>query len=193
MYTPAVVRRAAVLTLTMLLTSLGAQPAHAQQSTLTPGTKIRVELRNGDRRQGRVIKSGRDTLLAEWAGGSTPAFPVSDIAKLEIVTGRYRPVRRAAVVGAVVGGSLGAILGGLFYEPCESTEVGGCLFSPQSRMGSAQVNGIIYGVVGLLAGGAVGLFPRDRWQRVTPDGNVVRFNLHALPGGGRSVGLALAF
>jgi hypothetical protein len=122
-----------------LITHASAQPARAQQSTLAPGTKIRVELRNGDRRQGRVIRSGRDTLLAEWAGGSTPAFPVSDIAKLEAVTGRYHPVGRAAVVGAVVGGSLGAIFGGLLYKPCESTEVGGCFLprKPQ-RVGASE-------------------------------------------------------
>ena len=188
MDTPAVVRRTMALTLA-LLAGIGAPPVRAQQSSLPPGTKIRVELRNGDRRQGRVIRSTRDSLIADWAGGSTPAFPVSDIVRFEAMTGRHRSVRSAAVVGAVVGGSLGAVGGALFYEPCKSD----CLFAPSNRAESAQVNGIIYGVVGLIAGGAVGLFPRDRWQRVMPDGNVVRFNMRALPSGGRGLGLALAF
>ena len=55
------------------------------------------------------------------------------------------------------------------------------------------MNGIIYGVVGLIGGGVVGLFPRDRWQRVAPDGSAVRFTQHSLPGGGHGVALALRF
>jgi tetrahydromethanopterin S-methyltransferase subunit D len=102
-------------------------------------------------------------------------------------------VRRAAAVGGVVGASLGAIGGALFYAPCQSTEFSGCLLAPNSRSESAQVNGLIYGLLGLIGGGVVGLVPRDRWQRVTPDGNGVRFTHHTLPRGGRGVGLALAY
>lgn len=193
MDTPAVVRRAMALTLAVLLTGIGAQSVRAQQSSLAPGTNIRVELRNGHRHQGRVIRSDRDSLIADWAGGSIPAFPVSDIVKFEAMTGRHRSVRRTAIIGAVAGGSLGAIGGALLYKPCESTEFSGCFLAPKSRSESAQVNGLIYGVVGLLAGGAVGLVPRDRWQRVMLDGSVVRFNMRSLPASGRGVGLALEF
>ena len=193
MSTPVVVRRTVLFTLTVMLAGIGARPVRAQQSALAPGTKIRVELRTGARHHGRVIKSDHDTLVAEWAGGSTPTFPVSDILQLEAVTGRHRSVRRAAAVGGVVGASLGAIGGALFYKPCQSTEFSGCLLAPNSRSESAQVNGLIYGLLGLIGGGVVGLVPRDRWQRVTPDGNGVRFTHHTLPRGGRGVGLALAY
>ena len=193
MSAPLVVRCMALFALTALPTGIGATPVRAQQSALSPGTKIRVQLRSGARHHGRVIRSDHDTLVAEWAGGSTPAFPASDILQFEAVTGRHRSVRRAAAVGGIVGASLGAIGGALLYKPCESTEFAGCILAPKGRSESAQVNGAIYGVLGLISGGVVGLFPRDRWQRITPDGNGVRFTHHPLPSGGRGVGLALGF
>jgi hypothetical protein len=45
----------------------------------------------------------------------------------------------------------------------------------------------------LVGGGVLGLFPRDRWQRITPDGSAGRFTHHSLPAGGRGVGLAFGF
>ena len=188
-----VVRCTVSFALAVLLTGIGGVPVRAQQSALSPGTKIRVQLRSGARHHGRVVKTDHDTLLAEWAGGSTAAFPVSDILQFEAVTGRHRSVRRKAAVGGVIGASLGAIGGAVFYKPCETTEFAGCFLAPKGRAESAQVNGAIYGVIGLVGGGVVGLFPRDRWQRVTPGGNGVRFTHHSLPGGGRGIGLALGF
>jgi len=193
MSTPVVVRSTVLFAFALLLAGIGAPPVRAQPSALPPGTKIRVQLRSGARHHGRVVRSEHDTLVAEWAGGSTPAILASDIEHMEAVTARHRSVRRMATIGAVAGASLGAIGGALLYKPCESTESFGCFLSPKSRGESAQANGLIYGVLGLVGGGVVGLFPRDRWQRITPDGSAVRFTHHSLPGGGRGVGLALGF
>src|SRR5690349_4843425 len=171
MSVPIVVRFRVVFALTVLLTGIGASPMRAQQSALAAGTKIRVQLRSGARHHGRVVRSDHDTLVAEWAGGSTPAFPASDILQLEAVTGRHRSVRRTALIGAVGGAALGAIGGALLYKPCETTEFAGCFFAPKDRGESARVNGLVFGVVGLIGGGVVGLVPRDRWERVAPNGS----------------------
>ena len=60
-------------------------------------------------------------------------------------------------------------------------------------MQSAAMGATLLGLAGLVVGGVQGLIPRDQWQRVQVDGNVVRFNMRALPSSGTGIGLALAF
>jgi len=107
------------------------------------------------------------------------------IAKLEVSQGRRRPVLRDATIGFVGGASVGAIIGALSYKQPDII-VG-------NRSDAMWLGAFLGGVPGLLIGGIVGLVPRDRWQRVNVDGNVVRFNMRALPRSGTGIGLALAF
>lgn len=172
----------------------GAPALRAQESAVAPGTKVRFELRTGERLEGRVISLRPEALEAGLpTNGATARYPLTDIAKLEVVSGRHRPVLRGLLVGTGAGVVLGGAIGAMTYEPCESTEFLGCLLEPESRMQSAAMGGVLLGVAGLIVGGVQGLIPRDRWQRVQVDGSAVRLNLRALPGSGTGIGLALAF
>jgi hypothetical protein len=172
----------------------GALALPAQESAVAPGSRVRFELRNGERYQGRVISLGPDLLEAGLpATGATARYPLADIAKLEVLHGRHRPVLRGVVVGTAAGIIVGGAAGAISYSPCTSTEFLGCLLEPESRAQSAAMGSVLLGVVGLVVGGAQGLIPRDRWQRVQVDGSVVRLNLRALPSRGTGIGLALAF
>jgi hypothetical protein len=168
--------------------------AAAQQSAVAPGTKVRFELRTGDRYEGRVISLRPEALEAEIPkSGASASYPLTDIAKLEVVQGRRRPVLHGAAVGTGVGIILGGAVGAISYSPCESTEFLGCLLSPGSRMQSAAMGATVLGLAGLVVGGVQGLIPRDRWRSVQVDGSIVRFNMRALPRNETGIGLALAF
>jgi hypothetical protein len=168
--------------------------ASAQQPAVAAGTKVRFELRSGNRVEGRVISLGPEGLEASLpVNGAATRYPLSEIAKLEVVQGRYRPVLRGVLVGTGAGLVVGGAIGAMTYEPCESTEFLGCLLEPESRAQSAAMGAVVLGALGLVVGGVQGMIPRDRWQRVHVDGNVVRFNMRALPRNGTGIGLALAF
>ena len=71
--------------------------AAAQESAVAPGTKVRFELRTGEKLEGRVISLRPETLEATSPTmGASAKYQMSDIAKLEIVQGRQRPVLRGA-------------------------------------------------------------------------------------------------
>ena len=177
-----------------LIFHAGALALPAQESRVAPGTRVRFELRSGERYDGRVISLGRDTLAAGFPpNGVAARYPLGDVTKLEVVNGRRRPVLRGLALGAGVGVVVGGLAGALSYSPCESTEIFGCLLASQSRSESATIGGAALGAVGLVIGGLQGLIPRDRWQRLPLDGTSARFNLRSLPAGGSGLGLALAF
>lgn len=177
-----------------VMSHAGASALPAQGSAVAPGTRIRFKVRNGERYEGRVISLGPEVLEAGFpTNGATAKYPLADIAKLEVLQGRHRPVLRGVLVGTGAGIVLGGAVGAMSYSPCESTEFLGCLLAPESRAQSAAMGATVLGVVGLVVGGVQGLFPRDRWQRVQVDGNVVRFNMRALPRNHTGIGLALAF
>ncbi len=178
-----------ILTLGLIFHA-GALALPAQESRVAPGTRVRFELRSGERYDGRVISLGRDSLEAGFPpNGVAARYPLGNISKLEVVSGRRRPVLRNALIGSAVGVVVGGVVGAASYEPCEL----GCWIGPNSAGESAALGAVVLGVPLLLVGGALGLIPRDRWERVPLDGNAVRFNLRTLPAGGHAVGLALAF
>ena len=158
----------------------------AQESVVAPGTRIRFKLRNGERYDARVVLLGPDVLETGLPmSGATSRYPLSDIAMMEVMRGRHRPILRFATIGLLAGGTAGAILGAMTYTSHD-------LFSG-NRSDAALVAAFVVGVAGAAVGGVQGSRPRDRWQRVNVDGNVVRFNMRALPRSGTGIGLALAF
>jgi hypothetical protein len=171
----------------------GAQTAASTESRLPSGTKIRFELRDGVRHEGRVVSLGPDTLRAVWLGAPETAFRVSDIRTLDAMTGRHRNVLRSTLIGTGAGVVLGTAVGALTHEPCESTEFLGCLLAPQTRAQSAALGALGGGVLGLLVGGVVGLIPRDRWERVRVDGSVVQLRTRHLRDGAQGLEVAVAF
>jgi hypothetical protein len=169
-----------------LIGHAGAPSLSAQQPVVAPGTRIRFKLRNGDRYEGRVILLGPEVLeTGLLMNGATSRYPLSDISRMEVMRGRHRPILRFATVGLIAGGTAGAIIGAATYKSPD-------LFSG-NRSDAALVAAILVGVAGAAVGGVQGSRPRDRWQRVNVDGNVVRFNMRALPRSGTGIGLALAF
>ncbi|HKP16287.1 MAG TPA: hypothetical protein VJT85_09480 [Gemmatimonadaceae bacterium] len=176
-----------------VITHADAPILRAQTSPVAPGTKVRFQLRSGGRLEGRVVSLGPEALEASVPTSSaTERYPLADIAKVEVATGRHRPVLRGVVVGTGAGVIIGAAVGAMSYSPCESTEFLGCLLAPESRAQSAAMGGAVAGILGLVVGGLQGLIPRERWQRVQVDGNTVRLNLRALPHNGTGIALALA-
>ena len=187
-------RAIAAIALAMSLPSIAtAQSAASSESRLPPGTKIRFQLRDGVRHEGSVVALSRDTLRASWLGASETAFHVSDVQKLEVMSGRRRSVTRSLLIGTGAGIVLGSAIGAMTHEPCESTETLGCLLEPENRSQSAALGGLGGAVLGLLVGGVVGLVPRDRWERVRLDGRVARLGTRTLRDGAQGVGLAIAF
>jgi len=123
-----------------LIFHAGALDLPAQESRVAPGTRVRFELRSGERFDGRVISLGRDTLEAGFPpNGVAARYPLGNISKLEVVSGQRRPVLRGLAVGAGVGVVVGGLAGALSYSPCESKEIFGCLLAPTSRSESATV------------------------------------------------------
>jgi len=157
-----------------------------QPADVAAGTKLRFELRNGERHEGRVVSLGADGLEAAFPKiGTTARYSLADIARMEVVSGQRRPVMRGATIGFVAGASVGAVIGALSYDKPD--------FIVGKRSDAAWLGAFLLGLPGLVVGGVQGLFPRDRWQEVRLDGGAPRFNVRSLPAGGSGVGLALAF
>ena len=171
----------------------GAQSAPSSESRLPAGTRIRFEMRDGTRHEGRVVALSRDTLRAIWTGAPETSFRVSDIRKLDAMTGRHRKVLRSTLIGTGAGIVLGTAIGAATHEPCESTDGFSCILAPETRAQSAALGAVSGGILGLLVGGVAGLIPRDRWERVSVDGNVVQLRTRNFRDGAHGLGLAVAF
>jgi hypothetical protein len=187
-------RAIAAIALAMSLPLIAAaQSAASSESRLPPGTKIRFELRDGVRHEGSVVALSADTLRATWLGASETAFHVSDVQKLEVMSGRRRSVTKSLLIGTGAGVVLGTAIGAMTHEPCDAEGIGDCLLEPENRSQSAALGGLGGAVLGLVVGGVVGLVPRDRWERVRLDGRVARLGTRTLPHGAQGVGFAVAF
>ena len=125
--------------------------------------------------------------------GAETAFRVSDIQKLEVMSGRRRSVTKSLLIGTGAGVVLGSAIGAMTHEPCESTETLGCILEPENRSQSAALGGLGGALMGLVVGGVVGLVPRERWERVRLDGRVARLDTRMLPDAAQGLGLAVAF
>jgi len=87
--------------------------------------------------------------------------------RVEVRTGRETKVLKGAGIGALAGAFSGALIGSSTWkEP-----VGGCWFDcdPGSH---AAVTAVGVGILGMIGGAIIGAFPRDRWEEITPPGDV---------------------
>ena len=133
--------------------ALGAQGLSAP----TLDTKVRVRWDDGERHLavvGRWIVAGSDSLWIRQ-GGQVRSFPVDQVVGLDRATGR----RTALWAGA------GALSGGLVLGIVAAATYRECVPSPDDWLGldcmfafsSASAQGVAGGIVGALAGGALGL------------------------------------
>ena len=173
---PAVRRLVATLIPALGLILLAGTLAAAQESAVPPGTKIRFELRNGERHAGRVISLGREGLETGLPStGATTRYPLDEIAKMEIVGGRHRPVLRGLVVGTAVGATFGRdYRSGLVLTLREH----GVSRLPDGLREPRRVRDVRRPTARRRGPGRrrlpQGLIPRDRWEKIGVDGSVVR-------------------
>ena len=140
----------------------------APAAALLPGARVRITQAGEKPRVAIVVAQSADTLHVRWPElANTVALPIADISRLDVSTGRHRSVLKGMALGAAGVGALGAALGAMTFQPCESTEFLGCMFTPASRGDAALLGGAIGGVVGFVAGSLAGLVPREHWQRVS--------------------------
>ena len=172
-----------------VLTGQAAMPAGA----VGPGARVRITQTGQKPRTAVVVARSADTLVVRWPENSNAvAVPFGQISRLDVSTGRHRKVLKGAAIGTVSAGTIGAILGAATYQPCESTELFGCLMASSSASESAVLGGVVGGALGLIVGSLVGLPKRDDWHQVSLDASRVAV---AVTPRGRStnVGLSLTF
>jgi len=156
---------------------------------IVPGSRIRItglEAGRSGRRSGTVVTTaGADTVVLKFdSGGETATFSLARISGLEVSRGRKGHMAAGVGVGFLAGAGTGALVGAL---ACKDH---GCL-SGSDEMGALVValGAGIGGVVGMLAGGAIGAsYKTDRWEAV-PSG---RWHVSTGPTGPGRFALALS-
>ena len=131
------------------------------------GERVRLMTVGAETRQkGVVVQSDAEFLIVSLGSGQPPVrIPLASIERLEIARGR----RTAAKEGALWGGVLGTVLGGLAVfglsqAMCDyGSDCGG---SMEAFLAGAGIFGAAGAGVGALAGLAV---KTDRWERVPVD------------------------
>lgn len=155
-------------------------------STLAPGTRIRLKLRTGERREARVVALETDSLRTQSGqDGFAITLPLVAIETLEIEDGVHTRMARSGAIGAAAGITAGAAIGIASYD--------GPMIGYRNRGELALAYGAAGGAAGLVIGGALGLIPQQRWKNLPVTGNAVRVNVRPLPRSGAGVALALAF
>jgi len=191
-----------VATLLVAAPLLGQASVRAQDvpvTSLRPGDVIRVTDTRGWVQRGVLVSVTSETLTwkpgaaAEPAAG-TPASdrPLASIARLERSGGKERLGWKgfAVTAGSLI--AVGAVIGAVTYEPCESTEFLGCLLTPESRGQASLWGATAGGMVGIPIGAAVALFgKREVWADVGVEARPLTPSLSLDPSGRVSLGMSL--
>ena len=184
-----------------LPTGVAAQQATSSRPALAPGTPVRVHvggppgdtLRDGSplslattRRSGRLVRVDAESIVLA-RGADTVAIPRARVRAVEARIGegsRRRVAARRAAIGAGIGAATGAVLAGVFYEPCD----GEWLCYPRSQ--EMAITGVVWSVPGALLGGIAGMFGDTRRWEAVPLPPTTRVGLAATP---RAVALRITF
>lgn len=174
----------------LVLTTLAFAPASAvaQDPALAPGARVRIALEQADTRPmiGRLIAVTRDTLLVRTAAADSIAVPLSEVRRLDVSTGRYRPILKGMGLGFLIGAATGALIGAADGDD----DAGFIAFSAGEK---AALGAVLFGGLGTVAGGLVGAAsPTDRWTQVSPRRTGVRIQVHPRPDA-ISVAISAAF
>ena len=165
----------------LLLASLVATAAAAQQRAVSPGDRVRVTSAARPPVRGTVVRTGADGLVLR-AGADSLLTPWRDVRALEVgVRGsRTRSALRYGGIGLLTGAAGGALFGaGTFNEPGARDW---CILVCERR--EAALAGAALGAVsGAVVGGVIGaVAARQRWRSATPPAT-----LSAGPAGGEPI------
>lgn len=144
----------------------------APATSLQPGARVRIKQVGESPRVAVLVARNSEELIVQGPKLETDeAVPLGGITRLEVSTGRHRNVLKGLGMGVGIGGVGGLIFGAVAYQPC----TGPCFLAPSDRGESAALGGIVFGTLGLVVGGLVGLQSHDTWQRVPLDHERVAF------------------
>ena len=166
--------------------------ASGQSAPVAAGTRVRVTApgNNLDKHVTTVVDVRGDSIVLNVRNSSL-VIGLADVTELEISAGKRTQFWRSAGYGLGLGVVAGAVVGAVTYKECESDHFLGCIMAPQSASESAAMGGMLFGALGLVGGGIVGLLNRtDRWASVTLP---VRVSIAPVGSDGVSVMLSRAF
>ena len=159
---------AALLVLLLARPDALVSQAAAPASRVAPGARVRITRTGEKPRVAIAVAHTADTLLVRWPEfANDVALPLAEISRLDVSTGRHRNVVKGMVLGTAGVGALGAALGAISYQPCESTAFMGCFLAPESRGDAALVGGVVGGALGFVVGSLAGLVRHESWKRVS--------------------------
>ena len=147
----------------VFLLGLVASSAHAQSAITVgfpaPGSHIKLESPAGARHFGTLISASSDSIIfCPEEMDSRIALPTTRVAKLEVSSGKERRILEDALLGMVFTGGTAAAVAALTWRP-----EGDFYFT---RGTTAAIIAVPAGILGAIAGAAIGAIPRDRWVRV---------------------------
>jgi hypothetical protein len=155
-------------------------PVAAQMAGLGAGARVRVTSPRDDLKKhvGTVMEVRGDSVVVAGRNGSR-TVALDNVTALDVSTGTRTQIVRSGLIGFGAGALLGGILGAAAYE------------EPDFFFGSATeagaFSGLMFGSIGLVAGGVVGALQRtDRWERRD-------LPVKAAIGGSRSGSVTLGF
>ena len=136
---------------------------------LEAGARVRVTSSEpgflGSPTVANVLAQRGDTLFLRREG-TRDTLPISlrSITQLDVSTGRSSHIGKGMGLGFLGGAVIGAILGAATHKSCSSGGLGPPCFS---QGGDALAAGLVVGVLGTLAGGAIGaVWQTENWERL---------------------------
>jgi len=149
-----------IVLVSALFVQLGYVPCAADEAGIKVNSRVRVRLRAfpGRQLEGTVVKANASTFWLSVDGQSPVAVPLASLKGLDVVGGQRRNAGKGAILGLLIGGSLGVLAG----ASEEDDPPGIMSFSKEDRMALA---GVSLGLAGLAIGTVVGALTKsDVWK-----------------------------
>jgi hypothetical protein len=148
---------------------LVADVGHGQRATtLTVGARVRFANAKPVANPLEVVSFAGDSLALRTATGDTLRLGKADASSLQISQGIHQRKLKGAMMGLLIGASVGVVLGAITYEePKCGPEEWLCGFMDPGRGGTAAIVGTAGGVVGAVVGLIAGAIPTERWRPVS--------------------------
>lgn len=135
-----------------------AQKQPATTNALTLPARVRLRLADGSRLTGELLRvdEGRVVVRIDAAPPEPErAIPLAEVKTAQVSRGRHRRVGR----GALIGGSIGVVLGAVAGATCDGEGCGDAYWP--------IVGGSAFGALGALLGAGIGAFVKtDGWEEI---------------------------